>query len=162
MEVSSTLDNCASEEIVSSYYMDPLIQISVLLHAAECSERYIEFHHLLSRKCTSMILNLRSDISLRSSHSGHVRSGSYDNIPTPGPQVKTISLQTYALQHSTHLRLRNSLLTHPAATRRLVSPADEVRRQNQVCNLSDLSPRLVATTREGSRSATEPVSLVSL
>ena len=160
MEVSSTLDNCASEEIVSSYYMDPLIQISVLLHAAECSGRIFEFHHLLSSK--GIVLNLRSDISLRSSHSGHVRSGSYDNIPTPGPQVKTISLQTYALQHSTHLRLRNSLLTHPAAMRRLVSPADEVRRQNQVCNLSDLSPRLVATTREGSRSATEPVSLVSL
>ena len=56
MEVSSTLDNCASEEIVSSY-MDPLIQISVLLHVAECSERYIEFHHLLSRKCTSMVMN---------------------------------------------------------------------------------------------------------
>ena len=72
--------------------MDPLIQISVLLHAAECSERYFGFHHLLSSKC--IVLNLRSDISLRSSHSGHVRSGSYDNIPTPGPQVKTILLQT--------------------------------------------------------------------
>ena len=160
MEVSSTQDNCASEDIVS-LFMDPLIQISVLLHAAECSEKNIEFHHLLSSKCTSMILNPRSDISLRSSHSGHVRSGSYDNIPTPGPQVKTILLP-YAFQHSTHFRLRNSLLTHPAATRRLVSPADEVRRQNQVCNLWDLSPRLVATTREGSRSTTEPENLASL
>ena len=160
MEVSSTLDNCASEEIVSLYYMDPLIQISVLLHAAECSERYFGFPHMLSSKC--IVLNLRSDISLRSSHSGHVRSGSYDNIPTPGPQVKTISLQTYAFQHSTHLRLRNSPLTHLVATRQLVSPADEVRRQNQVCNLSDLLPRLVATTREGSRSITELENLASL
>ena len=159
MEVNWTLDNCASEEIVSSY-MDPMIQISVLLHAAECSERIFEFHHLLISKC--IVLNLRSDISLRSSHSGHVRSGSYDNIPTPGPQVKTISLQTYAFQHSPHLRLRNSLLTHWAATRRLVSPADEVLRQNQVCNLSDLSLRLVATTREGSRSTTELENLASL
>ena len=29
----------------------------------------------------------KSDASLRSSHSGHIRSGSYDNIPTPGPQA---------------------------------------------------------------------------
>ena len=159
MEVSSTLDNCASEEIVSSF-MHPLIQISVLLHAAECSDRTFEFNHLSSSKC--IVLSLRSDISLRSSHSGHVRSGSYDNIPTPGPQVKTISMQTYAFQYSPHLRLRNSLLTHLAATRRLVSPADEVLRQNQVCNLSDLLPRLVATTREGSRSTTELENLASL
>ena len=128
MEVNSTLDNCASEEIVS-LYMDPLIQISVLLHAAECSERYIELHHFLSSKC--IVLNLRSDISLRSSHSGHVRSGSYDNIPTPGPQVKTISLQTYAIQQSTCFRLRSSLLPHLAAIKQLVSLVDKVRRQNQ-------------------------------
>ena len=37
---------------------------------------------------TSKKIHDRSDISLRSSHSGHVRSGSYDNIPTPGPQVR--------------------------------------------------------------------------
>ena len=43
---------------------------------------------------TSKKTYLRSDISLRSSHSGHVRSGSYDNIPTPGPQVSHSSQRT--------------------------------------------------------------------